>query len=373
MTGVTRFVGVTIKTFVLSLGASLGLMFVFFGDRGAASAWHASSCNADFVSDKWWRTLFYLGNCIFVLGQYRLPITHYWRALLVQLVAYEVQYNVFNGLDMVHVLDNLDTAFSNMIGAAAGAFTALLITLLVDASGDFFRTRLLQHDDCENSKLGDIYFKFLSVLKKASYYFGIGRTSDIVDKKLKKMQKELKDPNHPREEIVLEEKEEAALLEAIMATQDINMWSILMPAVYQLVPGSIIARLWFGAIFPTNPYATGDEDRVDDSVFSNLMVISTSLALGLIIGFTFFKVSIYFVGLCFEKKEKDCAHQDNFKIDGNYIAKKQHDMVDDMFTAATDQSDDPSMRSLMKMSGSRSLVVDEVVDDSESSSIHIPV
>lgn len=362
VTGVTRFVGVAIKTFVLSLGASLGLMFVFFGDTGAANAWHASSCNAEFVSDKWWRTLFYLGNCIFVLGQYRLPITHYWRALLVQLVAYEAQYNVFNNLDQFHVLDNLDTAWSNMVGAAAGAFTALLITLFVDASGDFFRTRLLQHDDCKNSKLGDIYFKFLAALKKATYYFGIGRTSDIVkfqvNEKLKTMQVELKDPNHPREEIILEENEEAALLEAIMGTQDINTWSILMPAVYQLVPGSIIARLWFGSIFPTNPYATGDEDRGTESVFSNLMVISTSLALGLIIGFSIFKVAIYFVGLCFKKSDKECSHQDNFKIDGNYIARKQHDMLDGMYTAAEDQNDDPSMRSLKKMTGSRSLLVE---------------
>lgn len=35
-TGVTRFVGVAVKTFVLSLGAALGLMIAFAGRNGAA-------------------------------------------------------------------------------------------------------------------------------------------------------------------------------------------------------------------------------------------------------------------------------------------------------------------------------------------------
>jgi len=101
---VTRFVGVTLKTFVLSLGASVGLLLAFAGQQAwAANAWYASSssCDGSFVDGAWWRLLVYLGNCIFVLGQYRLPIAHYWRALIVQLVAYEVQYQVFNGMGQV--------------------------------------------------------------------------------------------------------------------------------------------------------------------------------------------------------------------------------------------------------------------------------
>ena len=102
-TGVTRFVGVTVKTFVLSLGASIGLMLTFAGETGASNAWYASSCNKEFLEYKWWRILLYLGNCVFVLGQYRLPIAQYWRALFVQLIAYEVQYEVFHGMKQNHV------------------------------------------------------------------------------------------------------------------------------------------------------------------------------------------------------------------------------------------------------------------------------
>lgn len=58
------------------------------------------------------------------------------------------------------------------------------------------------------------------------------------------------DPSHPRDRINLPTEEENLVLETIVGGQDINIWAILMPAVYQLVPGSIIAKLWFNAIFP---------------------------------------------------------------------------------------------------------------------------
>jgi hypothetical protein len=78
------------------------------------------------------------------------------------------------------------------------------------------------------------------------------------------------------------------------------MWSVLMPAIYQLVPGAMIAKLWFSSMFPRPP--EDDLDLVldvingtvrvpktadaDADIYSNLMVISTSLALGIIVGFT---------------------------------------------------------------------------------------
>lgn len=105
--------------------------------------------------------------------------------------------------------------------------------------------------------------------------------------------------------IRLEEHEEQVLLETIVESEDHNVWAVLMPAVYQLVPGSMIAKLWFNSIFPppmeTCTDVTGmtnssvHEDfcvtnggvweknpvyEAESNVFANLMVISTSLALG---------------------------------------------------------------------------------------------
>ena len=78
----------------------------------------------------------------------------------------------------------------------------------------------------------------------------------------------------------------------------------MMPALYQLVPGSMIAKFWFGLIFPpplgetivfipeinTNITTYTNIDRMNDNVFGGLMVISTSLALGLMIGFAIVEI-----------------------------------------------------------------------------------
>ena len=74
--------------------------------------------------------------------------------------------------------------------------------------------------------------------------------------------------------ITLEEREEDVLMQTVVELEPHNVWSVLMPAVYQLVPGSMIgemqcflefratlalirkafvhypAKLWFNTLFP---------------------------------------------------------------------------------------------------------------------------
>ena len=69
-----------------------------------------------------------------------------------------------------------------------------------------------------------------------------------------------------------------------------------MPAVYQLVPGSMIAKLWFNSLFP--PSIQDADYEAQSNVFANLMVISTSLALGLILGFGIVRVCEHAIILC---------------------------------------------------------------------------
>merc|ERR1712127_561844 len=120
------------------------------------------------------------------------------------------------------------------------------------------------------------WIKFTSCLR-------ITRESEIrklhLQKKVRSEVVELRDPSHPRSEIRLDADSENLLLEAIVGSMDLNVWAILMPALYQLVPGSLIAKLWFNSIFP--PSAADAEDEV----FAGLLVTSISLALGLIVGF----------------------------------------------------------------------------------------
>jgi hypothetical protein len=93
-----------------------------------------------------------------------------------------------------------------------------------------------------------------------------------------------------------------------------------MPAVYQLVPGSMIAKLWFNSLFPPSPILACYQDSGNSSVapicgerdpdyekknavFSNLMVIATSLALGLILGFSVVHVGVTLLAK-FKRKTK---------------------------------------------------------------------
>jgi hypothetical protein len=283
-TGVTRFIAVSVKTFVLSLGAALGLMLAT--DNTANQNWFDSQkdhCKVIDLHAVWWRIPLYFLCSASALGQYRYPIVQYWRGLAVQLAAYEVQYQTNYYLDQRHKHDNLDTAASNILGAIAGVVSACFIAFVSKRIRVFYSIRLLQTSQEKNTKLGDFAFKFMKAFSYLMRYLHLGRRSDFdkmaMGNRLRIQKREFEDPNDPRQEICLEPNDENLILETIVGAQDVNVWSVLMPALYQLVPGSIIAKLWFNSILPPS------DGEGTESVFSNLMVISTSLALGVIIGF----------------------------------------------------------------------------------------
>lgn len=240
-TGVTRFIAVAVKTFVLSLGAGIGLLITT--TSGATDAWFDSQDQACDVygdlSDRWWRIPLYLLCSISVLGQYRLPIVQYSRGLVVMLVAYEVQYKTSLWLAANHQRDYLDTSASNILGAATGVVSACLLSWILNQLKAFHTARLLQENDGNHTRLGDLLFKVVNFFIRVSNCIGIGRKSDFlklkVGEKLKKQMRELKDPSDQRQEIDLLPTEQNLILEAIVGSQELNVWSILMPALYQLV------------------------------------------------------------------------------------------------------------------------------------------
>ena len=81
-------------------------------------------------------------------------------------------------------------------------------------------------------------------------------------------------------EVVFEEGE-SALVEAIVGAQDLSVWATLMPAVYQLVPGSMIMAHGLDHL-PAGAGGWGEESCRTTS--SRLDGIVASLALGLILG-----------------------------------------------------------------------------------------
>jgi len=304
-TGVTRFMAVSVKTFILSIGAAYGLQFTI---DNSLDAWldQNKNCGNINLDDQWWRIPLYLLCSASALGQYRFPIVHYWRGLAVQLVGYEVQYQVFKAIEDRHPDDFMDTATSNTFGAIAAVVFACGLSNVVDKLSYHYNARLLHRSDYkgENTAFGEFMFKLSAGYVRISNYIGLGRKSDLtflqMEPKIRQQTFELQDPNHERSDIVLTDEEEKVLIEAIISAENLNIWALLMPTVYQLVPGSLIARLWFNSIYPPPlinddnnfisingtefPYRTVRPDVVQESVFQALMVVATSLALGLLLG-----------------------------------------------------------------------------------------
>ena len=168
--------------------------------------------------------------------------------------------------------DRLDTAASNMVGAAAGVLIACVLCHTISRCRRFYGYRLIKKDGEEHSKGYDCLFSFMRCLVKVYSRLGLNRTSDIqklqMEQNITVQQKELHDPAHPRNRIDLDWDTENLFLETLVGAQDVNIWSILMPAVYQLVPGSIIAKLWYHSIFQRENASNVDPQ---ENVFSSLM------------------------------------------------------------------------------------------------------
>lgn len=358
-TGVVRFMAVSVKTFVLALGTTFGMQIVL---NKPSEAWasQGDNCNHYDLDEVWWRIPMYLLCSASALGQYRMPISQYWRGLLVQLVGYEVQYQLFKMFSLSHERDFLDTATANCLGAVASVVAASILSGLVDKLSYYYNARVLRRVEGKFSPFGEFMFSLSVFYIRFSNKLGFGKKNDVqylnMLDKLKQQSEELNDKTHSRTSIELTEEEEDILFEVIVDAEGLNIWSVLMPTVYQLVPGSVIARMWFNAIFPpeleTNEryididgtdyvYETVSPNQLQEAVFQNLMVIATSLAVGLLIGFAVVKGAkkvIRLICCCKARGVKDAS--ESFKDRRNC----RSDI--DYFNAGEEFEDDPEARSV---------------------------
>jgi len=283
-TGVVRFMGVSVKTFVLTLGTTVGMKLVV---KDSLEAWYkTSSCNSLALQQDVfhsWNIPLYLLCSASALGQYRFPIVHYPRGLAVQLVGYVVQKAVY---EWVNEDGNLNNAISNVLAAMASVIAACALSYIVDSCCYYYNAKLLQRDD-NFSVFGRVMYRISKFTVRVTNCIKLGRGSDLkflkMKKRLDKESKEVSDPNNDRTEITLDAEEERVLTQAIIGAENLSVWALLMPTVYQLVPGSVIAKFWFSSVFPQDPKDV-DLGQLEVDVFANLMVTATSLALGLLLG-----------------------------------------------------------------------------------------
>ena len=195
---------------------------------GARQTWFESEafCDKDFVNNSWWRIPIYLFCSVAVLGQYRMPLDRYWLGLAVQLVAYEVQYQVFNGIGEDYTSDNLDTVASNIAGAVGGVLCACALSWFINLCRGFYSARILQADDHKSTAMSKFVYRTMRCFVHFYSCLGIGRKSDILKlgmaDKLRDQSEELNDPTHPRDQLELHREEENLFLETIVGLQSIN-------------------------------------------------------------------------------------------------------------------------------------------------------
>lgn len=134
-----------------------------------------------------------------------------------------------------------------------------------------------------------------------------------------------------------------------------------MPAVYQLVPGSKIATMWFNSIFPpklTDPLTGEINPKYDQqvNVFADMMVISGSLALGLLLGFGIVlllkNIITVIVGKSKPRLRADMSEQEITAAHADHAEKadRAEERFKGMFSAPDEDPEDAPSRSASQMS-----------------------
>ena len=313
-TGVTRFLAVAVKTFVLSIGSAAGLTFVLGSkvyetwtdqlqpDNGVCDT---LGLGGEYPWNPWWRIPLYLLCSVSVLGQYRFILMNYWAGLLVQLAAYVTQEYIKVEFAESHELDGMNTVFGDVGGAMASVVTACFISIIVDFVRCQSRVRISEKPSLARKTTNILYRNLVGIGDCLGLGRGLTGRASIVRAKL---EDESKKQDKRVFETVLSKEDEAILVEDLVEAQEYNYWSLLMPAVYQLVPGSKLAMYWYNIIFPPLPYqnpianvvnvtnetvitedtniaelAQESEISADSAAYA-LWLTSLSLALGLILG-----------------------------------------------------------------------------------------
>ena len=114
--------------------------------------------------------------------------------------------------------DNLDTATSNVLGAAAAVCAACGISFVLDQMRYYYYGRLLQRDaDQMHTTAGNFSYNVVATMTAFVNSIGLGRQEDVdmqtLSEKLKKQSSELQDPAHARAEMDLTKDEEKMIVE----------------------------------------------------------------------------------------------------------------------------------------------------------------
>ncbi|VEU43321.1 unnamed protein product [Pseudo-nitzschia multistriata] len=205
--------------------------------------------------------------------------------------------------DKAHEFDGMDTVFADLAGAMAAVFAASMVCFFIDNLRHYSNLSVVgkSAEETKLSRSGQLTNKIYECLVFVGSSLGLGRGLFRRHANCKKKLSEIaKAEGKNKMEVRLSVEEEATMVEAAVEAQETNVWSLLMPAVYQLVPGSKLAQFWYKLIFPSEE-STG----IVDSPETALWLTSVALALGLILGLTAVRLlgfSLITIASCVRKK-----------------------------------------------------------------------
>jgi hypothetical protein len=153
---------------------------------------------------------------------------------VVQLAAYEAQYQCFAFFEARHDRDNMDTALSNVVGAMSATITACLLSVFLGLLRKPYYTRLLHRAETFTPVENCLYSCMASGIKVADC-LRLGRKSESVKLKLEKKAGEHISSSieagdaHSIEDdsLQLDKDEENVLVEAIIGSQGASLIYII--------------------------------------------------------------------------------------------------------------------------------------------------
>lgn len=257
MTGVTRFVQATLRSYGLAFGSVIGVWIAAYGGPGRFDAINTSCAlqESRITNDLWYLLLFPL-SAVACLMQFRVKLVHFPICLIVQCVAYGFQY-------LIGTVWNQPEVLANLIPAYLATITSALCIVIMH------RLKLYNLEVRKEA--------YLEVKKTDEATMGEGTSAaDGFGEKPRLLQ-------HDSNVIAYVSDREYAVDKLQYASSD--LWFCLLPALYLLVPGSKLLQTAFEGLvsaLDNEDGAAGDLDGLAGS----LLIVALGQVVGLRLGFT---------------------------------------------------------------------------------------
>ena len=346
-TGVTRFMAVSIKTFVLCVTACFGMLLAI---PNPAEVWEAQAVNCGTIDlgEHWWRVSPILGMFCGCPGTVPFPLG----AILARFVGAACRlWSPVSGISLfVATQFHCQGQFGRHGFQCVWCSSQCCDCMLLVGGDGFCELHLLQAAPpawCTSwwDRLqAGWYFVWFHFHCGEVLFTHWGLVDNMIKTWWSWRRKSINNPKSWMIQNILVQKSNWKDMKKICCWIPLsmpNLWIFGLcwcPAVYQLVPGSMIAKMWFQTIIPPSDPAQ------EENTFAGLMVTSISLALGLIVGEAIVQTCTGMFNMCCKSKK---SGEEESKDLGSDLAM----LGESPITVAFEEEDDGSVMALWDLWG----------------------